>query len=69
MHTQYEIGVIGAGNAAEGIVNGILRQSVLLDDRIIASDPAEMRRELFRIRGKSGCLGLAHAGRRIWRSF
>ena len=28
-----------------------------------------MRRELFRIRGKSGCLGLAHAGRRIWRSF
>ena len=47
MHTQYEIGVIGAGNAAEGIVDGILRQSVLLDDRIIASDPAEVRRELF----------------------
>jgi len=50
MHTQYEIGVIGAGNAAEGIVDGILRQSVLLDDRIIASDPAEVRRELFRNR-------------------
>ncbi|NOT00422.1 MAG: pyrroline-5-carboxylate reductase [Phycisphaerales bacterium] len=47
MHTQYEIGVIGAGNAAEGIVAGLLRNSVLLDDRIIACDPAAARRELF----------------------
>lgn len=47
MPTQYEIGVIGAGNAAEGIVHGILRNSVLLEDRIIASDPNPERRRLF----------------------
>lgn len=47
MHTQYEIGVIGAGNAAEGIVHGVLRNSVLLDDRIIASDPNPDRRKAF----------------------
>jgi pyrroline-5-carboxylate reductase len=47
MSTQYEIGVIGAGNAAEGIVHGILRRMVLLDDRIIAADPQEARRQLF----------------------
>ncbi len=50
MHTQYEIGVLGAGNAAEGIVHGLLRNSVLLDDRIIASDPNESRRRVFRDR-------------------
>lgn len=43
----YEIGVIGAGNAAEGIVHGILRSTVLFNDRIIASDPVEARRNLF----------------------
>lgn len=47
MNTQYEIGVIGAGNAAEGIVHGILRNSLIFDDRIIASDPAEARRAVF----------------------
>ncbi len=47
MKPQYEIGVIGAGNAAEGIVHGLLRNSVLLDDRIIAADPDEGRRRLF----------------------
>lgn len=45
--TQYEIGIIGAGNAAEGIVHGLLRNSVLLDDRLIASDPNDHRRKLF----------------------
>lgn len=50
MATQYEFGVIGAGNAAEGIVHGLLRNSVLLDDRIIASDPNETRREHFQQR-------------------
>jgi pyrroline-5-carboxylate reductase len=44
---QYEIGVIGAGNAAEGIIHGVLRNSVLLDDRIIASDADERRRRAF----------------------
>jgi pyrroline-5-carboxylate reductase len=45
--TQYEIGVIGAGNAAEGIIHGVLRNSVLLEDRIIASDPNPERRRVF----------------------
>jgi pyrroline-5-carboxylate reductase len=47
VRTQYEIGVVGAGNAAEGIVHGLLRNSVLLEDRIIACDPAAARRDLF----------------------
>ena len=47
MATQYEIGVIGAGNAAEGIVHGILRNSLLFADRMIASDPLETRRQVF----------------------
>lgn len=45
MPTQFEIGVIGAGNAAEGIIHGVLRNSVLLDDRIIASDINDVRRQ------------------------
>ena len=52
MTTQYEIGVIGAGNAAEGIVHGILRNTILFADRIIASDPLESRRTLFAQRFK-----------------
>lgn len=44
MITQYEIGIVGGGNAAEGIVRGLLRRSILLDDRIIVSDPLESRR-------------------------
>ncbi len=47
MNTQFEIGVIGAGNAAEGIVHGILRNSVLFDDRMIACDPSQARRDVF----------------------
>lgn len=47
MVTQYEIGVIGAGNAAEGIIHGVLRNSVLLEDRIIAADPNPARRQAF----------------------
>lgn len=47
MNFLYEIGVVGAGNAAEGIVHGILRSTVLFNDRIIASDPVEARRQLF----------------------
>lgn len=47
MLAQFEIGVIGAGNAAEGIVHGVLRKSVLLDDRIIASDPDPERQRVF----------------------
>ncbi len=46
MATQYEIGVIGAGNAAEGIVHGILRNTILFSDRMNASDPSDARRNL-----------------------
>jgi pyrroline-5-carboxylate reductase len=45
--TQFEIGVVGAGNAAEGIIHGVLRNSILLEDRIIASDPSPERRRVF----------------------
>jgi pyrroline-5-carboxylate reductase len=47
MLAQYEIGVIGSGNAAEGIVHAIVRNTILFADRIIASDPSEARRRLF----------------------
>jgi pyrroline-5-carboxylate reductase len=49
---QYEIGIIGAGNAAEGIVHGLLRNSVLLDDRIIVSNHNPEKRKLFAERFK-----------------
>lgn len=47
LFAQYEIGIIGAGNAAEGIIQGVLRNSILLEDRIIASDPEPQRRRVF----------------------
>ncbi len=47
MLAQYEIGVIGAGNAAEGIVHAILRNTILFADRIIVSDPSAERRKTF----------------------
>jgi pyrroline-5-carboxylate reductase len=47
MATQYEIGIIGAGNAAEGIVHGIIRNTLLLNERIVVSDPLEDRRLIF----------------------
>lgn len=47
MHSQFEIAVVGSGNAAEGIVHGLLQKMILLDDRIIATDPNEARRQVF----------------------
>lgn len=44
---HYEIAVIGAGNAAEGIVHAIVRNTLLFADRIIAADPNDARRDLF----------------------
>ena len=35
------------GFAAEGVVHGLLLRSVLLNDRIIACDPNQARRDLF----------------------
>lgn len=50
MRSQFEIGVVGAGNAAEGIVQGILRNTILFADRIIASARTEARRKQFETR-------------------
>jgi len=47
MLRQYEIAVIGAGNAAEGIAHAIVRNTLLYADRIIACDPNDARRQLF----------------------
>lgn len=47
MKPQFEIGIIGAGNAAEGIVHGIFRKTLLFDDRMIAADPNPERRRVF----------------------
>ncbi|MDX2200930.1 MAG: pyrroline-5-carboxylate reductase [Phycisphaerae bacterium] len=44
---QFEIGILGAGNAAEGIVAALLRNSTLLDDRIIVSNRNPDRRQVF----------------------
>ena len=45
---KYELGFLGAGNMAEGIVGGVLRRQVLAAGQILASDPLEDRRRIFR---------------------
>ena len=42
-----ELGFIGAGNMAEGIVGCVLAKKVLKAEQIIVSDPDEKRRLLF----------------------
>ncbi len=44
---RYRLGFIGAGNMAEAIARGALRENVLAADQMIASDPSQARRELF----------------------
>ena len=53
MQTQYEIAVIGSGNAAEGVVHGFLLRSVLLNHRILACRPTQARRGPFRTDGEA----------------
>lgn len=50
MPTQYEIGILGAGNAAEGIVHALLRNSTLLDDRILVAARGTERAAVFQQR-------------------
>lgn len=72
MASRFELGFIGAGNMAEGIVAGVLRQKVLAAAQIIVSDPVEARRQFFaedvgvsvtddnrRVASESHCLMLA----------
>jgi pyrroline-5-carboxylate reductase len=47
MAFRYQLGFIGAGNMAEGIAGGILRQKLFAPNQILAADPAEPRRALF----------------------
>ncbi len=47
MAVVFELGCIGAGNMAEGIVAGVLRQKLLAPTQILVSDPVEHRRRLF----------------------
>ena len=42
--SDYELGVIGAGNMAEAILRGVIAAGVLPAERIVASDPAAKRR-------------------------
>lgn len=44
---RFELGFIGAGNMAEGIIAGVLRRNVLSAGQIIVSDPVEERQRLF----------------------
>lgn len=45
--SEYQLGVIGAGNMAEAILRGVLKDNCLQGDEIIAFDPLEERRKLF----------------------
>jgi len=44
---QYELGFIGAGNMAEAIARAAIDHQILPAAQLIASDPAEPRRQLF----------------------
>jgi len=50
MSRTYQLGLLGAGNMAEGIVAAVVERGVFAAGQIIASDPAPDRRELFRER-------------------
>lgn len=47
MATQHELGFIGAGNMAEGILAAVLETGLNATDRIVVSDPVAQRRALF----------------------
>ncbi len=47
----YRVGFIGAGNMASAILGGALRQSVVLPENVILSNPHLEKAEAFRVRG------------------
>jgi pyrroline-5-carboxylate reductase len=57
MATQYELGVIGAGNMSEGIIAAVIKQNVYPPEKIIVADPDPQRLELFA--GEFGIVGVA----------
>ena len=46
MMIEYQLGVIGAGNMAEAILRGILREDCLLHNEIVAYDPVAKRQQI-----------------------
>ena len=44
---KFELGVVGAGNMAEAIVQGVLGSNQLRAEQIVAADVSEARRKLF----------------------
>lgn len=49
----FELGIIGAGNMAEAIVGGLLRSCRMTGERIIVSDVAPQRRQIFQTQFKA----------------
>src|SRR5213596_2989739 len=43
----HELGIVGAGNMAEAIARGVMRNGLLRADQIVAADVSPQRRELF----------------------
>lgn len=50
MH-KFELGLLGGGNMATAIVDGVIRSGVLTPDKIIVSDPSRDRRDYFNAAG------------------
>ena len=46
MMIEYQLGVIGAGNMAEAILRGILRENCLQHNEIVAYDPVAKRQQI-----------------------
>lgn len=44
---NHELGILGAGNMAEAIVRGVIKNGLLRPEQIIAADVSEQRRDLF----------------------
>jgi pyrroline-5-carboxylate reductase len=57
---KYELGILGAGNMAEAIVRGVIKQGVLRAEQVAAADPSAQRRQMF-----SSELGIATAGENL----
>src|SRR5687768_1908681 len=47
MSTTYQLGFMGAGNMAEGILAAVLKKNLYAPRQVIVSDPVAERRELF----------------------
>jgi len=46
---EYQLGVVGAGNMAEAILRGVLREDCLSHNEIVAYDPVDKRQQILAI--------------------